>query len=128
MEHCDKKGKSKVLPACTLPITGLRVSALRVGMPTWLARKHTPHGHIRAHAPTARHTEAHHGCLFSWQVVSTLITDMGVFTFKPDGGAPPAARIWRTRACDALHAHAIRAHARRWPTSGVVALRWVQLA
>jgi len=50
MEHCDKKGKSKVLPACTLPITGLRV-------------------------------------------VSTLITDMGVFTFKPDGAGMTLVEI-----------------------------------
>ena len=42
MEHCDKKGNSKVLPTCTLPITGLRV-------------------------------------------VDLLITDMGVFDFKPNG-------------------------------------------
>jgi 3-oxoacid CoA-transferase subunit B len=24
MQHCDKAGNSKLLPACTLPITGLR--------------------------------------------------------------------------------------------------------
>lgn len=30
MEHCDKKGNSKVLPSCTLPITGNRVVSLLV--------------------------------------------------------------------------------------------------
>jgi len=48
MEHCDKKGHSKVLPACTLPVTGL-------------------------------------------QVVSTLITELGVFHFKPGTMGKPKA-------------------------------------
>ena len=42
MEHCDRKGNSKVLKACTLPLTGV-------------------------------------------QVVSTLITEMGVFQMQPGG-------------------------------------------
>jgi len=28
MEHCDKKGNSKVLPSCTLPLTGMRVVSM----------------------------------------------------------------------------------------------------
>mmetsp|Transcript_38548 Transcript_38548/g.101705 ORF Transcript_38548/g.101705 Transcript_38548/m.101705 type:complete len:463 (-) Transcript_38548:292-1680(-) len=30
MEHCDRKGNSKVLPACTLPLTGERVVSLLI--------------------------------------------------------------------------------------------------
>jgi 3-oxoacid CoA-transferase len=28
MEHCDKKGNSKVLPSCTLPLTGMQVVSM----------------------------------------------------------------------------------------------------
>jgi len=64
MEHCDKKGQPKVLPQCTLPITGDRA-------------------------------------------VSLLVTELGVFDFKPDGSGmrlleiAPGVSLESLRACTA---------------------------
>ena len=62
MEHLDKRGQSKVLPACTLPLTGHRV-------------------------------------------VTTLVTELGVWDFKPDGAGmrlleiAPGVSLEELRAC-----------------------------
>ena len=61
MEHTDKTGKSKILPSCTLPLTGMRV-------------------------------------------VSTIITEKGVFEVLPDGNGLKLNEIAEGETIESLRA------------------------